>query len=295
MPQPTIYGLYDPSVYGPPLVRYVGYTAKGPEFRLIEHLAEAAAGDQTHRHKWIRALTRRGIRPAVLSLEDVTFENWQERERAWIASIGVSGRLTNATVGGEGLVNPSAEVRAAIGAKVSVLMKGNQYRKGVPFTEECKARMSISQRTSEKVRAKNSAKAGKPISHLLTPEAKEKSVQARIGKPCPWSREAALKMTEQNRGTIWINNGKQNKRHRPGDAVPDGWAIGPLPFSEEQIAKRSLAIKNAYGQMSAEERKAKARGSTKNLRWITDGETNHLRPKSEPLPQGWRLGQTKRS
>lgn len=286
----TIYGLYDPSEIGPPRIRYVGYTTKDPRQRLVEHLAESNYKRTSYRHHWLRSLMLRGVRPAIIVLETVEeTDDWQKRERAWIARLFCMG-LVNTTDGGEGLINPSIEVRERIGRKVSVLLKGNQYRKGIPHDDASKAKMVASSKSSELVKAVKLARKGIYPVHLQTEEAKKKARTARIGMKCPWSRDIALKMAENNRGKIWINNGVRQKRHAPDATIPEGWTKGLLPSSDETRAKRNAALRRAVAQTPREEILARKDWLRGKLIWITDEITSKYHPKDDPIPEGWRRG-----
>ena len=153
-----IYKLFDPRE--PLRVRYIGYTAKAISTRLSEHLKEARAGHASHKCNWIRSLLHAGIKPVSESLELVTAGNWQERERFWIALYKDS--LTNATAGGEGLVNPSQDVRDRISATLIAggSSLGNQYRKGIPQTTETRIAISEGLLNSEKNRIAVAASKG---------------------------------------------------------------------------------------------------------------------------------------
>lgn len=108
-----IYGLADPRDGE---IRYVG-KAKDPETRLDLHLCETQLRPKTHRNHWLRKLRREGIRPQLFILEQVPDTHWRESERYWIKRFRDGGhKLVNGTEGGEGLHNPTAEVREKIGA-----------------------------------------------------------------------------------------------------------------------------------------------------------------------------------
>lgn len=98
-------------------IRYVGWTSKPQARRLREHVYDARRGLQCHRAKWIRVLLALGLAPTIYVIERGAGDAWQVRERHWIArcrSIGCD--LTNATDGGDGVVNPTADVRERIAA-----------------------------------------------------------------------------------------------------------------------------------------------------------------------------------
>jgi len=105
-----VYALLDPETEE---VRYVGFTRFTLEKRLQEHLCD---GFKTHRRNWIQSLRRRGLRPTITLLETVVEEPWQAREQWWIKHCREAGcNLVNGTDGGDGMNNPSEEVRRKCG------------------------------------------------------------------------------------------------------------------------------------------------------------------------------------
>lgn len=105
----TIYGLADPA---DGLIRYIGKTVNLAR-RLYMHIWRARNGGDNHRDRWIRTVLGQGRKPVAITLETCAPNEWQERERAWIAKLP---NLTNATAGGEGFGMPrSKEWREAIG------------------------------------------------------------------------------------------------------------------------------------------------------------------------------------
>lgn len=141
-----IYGLVDP--HEPDRIRYVGKT-NDPANRLAMHVYQAKKG-QTHKDRWVRTLIRDGRKPAIVELEWVDDDQWQDEERRWIAKL--SG-LCNTTAGGEGVDCERTEIwRARIG----------QAHKGKAVSPETRAKLS------ESVRALNDA--GCKRGHAWTPE-----------------------------------------------------------------------------------------------------------------------------
>ena len=111
-----IYALFDPRQ--PEVVRYVGKTEKKIEIRRMRHMGEARRGKRNHRCNWIRSLLAAGIEPGVRMLAEVSRNGWQEHERAFIQRFRQT--ITNGTDGGDGLENPSDEVRE----KMSIANRG---------------------------------------------------------------------------------------------------------------------------------------------------------------------------
>lgn len=120
----SIYGLYDPRE--PAIVRYIGKTEKALVKRLSRHLSEARSGAKNYRCNWIRKLLSFGVTPEIRLLEECNSTNWQAREQHWIALHKSS--ITNGTIGGDGLTNPSSNVRK----KISMANKGRFLGKKMP-------------------------------------------------------------------------------------------------------------------------------------------------------------------
>lgn len=107
--QGMIYGLHA----GDGVIRYVGLTRAGMTRRLARHRQSATRGSDFPVHCWMR---KHGVESIVaVEIERCGSEQLPERERHWIAEIGRSGaKLLNATSGGEGVRDLSAESRAKI-------------------------------------------------------------------------------------------------------------------------------------------------------------------------------------
>lgn len=95
-------------------VRYVGATRQRLEKRLVGHVSEARTGKLWPRCHWIRKLLSAGTLPLIEIVELVQADQWQTRERYWIAEFGGMGRLLNCTTGGDGGRIFSKETRAKI-------------------------------------------------------------------------------------------------------------------------------------------------------------------------------------
>lgn len=109
-----IYGLRDPSTGK---VRYVG-KSDNPDFRFYLHRWDAEHRPSRRLHSWIRSLKKKGIEPELFVIEECSIVEWEERERFWIAHYRAQGvDLVNHTAGGEGLCDPSPEVRAKMSAR----------------------------------------------------------------------------------------------------------------------------------------------------------------------------------
>lgn len=266
----AIYGLYDPRVE-PRMIRYVGYTGKGLQSRLREHCSESLQSASCHRTKWISKLLREGVRPSIIELERVSESTWQERERYWITTLRSSGKLTNSTDGGEGLINPTKDVRDRIAAKVSVHSKGNQHRKGIPHSAVDRAKISSGLRSSEKAKLSNAARAGRDPHAGMTPEQRnakiEKIRQSKLGKPrAPFSEQARRNMSAGHMGL----------KHT--DAVKD------------KIRAANVGNTRALGNKHTVSARESIRAAKIGSKWITNGSTSRQISPGQLIPNGWWLG-----
>lgn len=111
-----IYALKDPRNGA---VRYIG-KSKNPEKRMRGHLRSKPG---THKAHWIMELTAIGITPLLEILDRVPETQWEFFECAYIKVYREAGaKLTNGTEGGDGISNPSREVRE----KISVSLSGEK-------------------------------------------------------------------------------------------------------------------------------------------------------------------------
>ncbi len=100
----SVYALRDPFTGH---VRYVGWSI-APLARLRRHMKEARCGT-THKCRWLASLP--GVWPLLHILES-GFGDPAEPEIRWIAEMRKRGYdLTNATAGGDGVIDPSPELR----------------------------------------------------------------------------------------------------------------------------------------------------------------------------------------
>lgn len=81
-------------------VRYVGKTITSLRRRLSGHISRAKK-PQHHSQRWIAGLLGLGFTP-IIELIEIAAQDWQDRERFWIAHYrGAGARLTNLSDGGE--------------------------------------------------------------------------------------------------------------------------------------------------------------------------------------------------
>ena len=307
----VIYGLYDPTDPRKK-VRYVGYTHFTPEQRIIDHVSTARRKTDTHKQKWIRKLLRNNVVPAYMVLEVTTAKDWKARERYWIAAFLARGnKLTNSTDGGEGLVNPSKDVRKRISKKVSIGLVGNQRRKGVPHTPEVIARFVETRKTSKKWKAAWRKRRGQP-GHPMSEANKEALRISNVGRARPDNAQRLKKQAKKNRGSFWVNDGIENRLLRKGESVPEGFTPGRL-MQSQMTTKGAQRITNGvenrmlsegdliprgfrFGMVKDESWRtpnknknmgAKIREQKTGYRWIKRGKQRRQLLRNEPLPTGW--------
>jgi len=158
-------------------VRYVGKSDR-PYRRFEIHLCERR---DTHKARWIRSMRDSGLRPTLRILEVARFDNWQERERHWIAHFEALGAvLTNSTKGGAGPLEPSEETRRKMSAR----------RLGIKLSAETRRRMSES-RTG-----KPSPKSKEAIANIA------KFNESRRGVPLTHDHKAKLAEANRQRKTL---------------------------------------------------------------------------------------------
>jgi hypothetical protein len=185
-----IYALHDPLTDS---IRYVG-KADNPKRRFNAHLW--GEKHNFYRSRWIAKLKRANLRPRLSILKEVSVDNWQFWEKAFIKLYRRRGcRLVNLTEGGEGTSHyrHSAESKAKISASNKVAskryfenggiahMKGKhhsldakeknrQAHLGVAHTEAARQKISVGLRgrqVSSETRAKiSSAHIGVPLTSV---------------------------------------------------------------------------------------------------------------------------------
>lgn len=156
-----VYGLYSSSGGG---IRYVGQTTIGVARRVGHHVALALRETtKTHRDFWIRKVIASGDNVKWVVLQECAV--WNTDEIKWIKKLKNDGAsLTNATRGGEGMLNAPQELRQRISNKIKALWEDQEYRDrmkrahaGVEWSE---SRRLACEKTAPEVRSTR-AKAGR--------------------------------------------------------------------------------------------------------------------------------------
>jgi len=120
-------------------VRYIG-KADDVAARWRRHCS-IEGNPNTHKNRWIRKVQLREIDPFPFPfvIEECEQDVWQERERYWIAWYRRAGhKLTNATVGGDGVIGLSTEgeERRRAGVKAAWMRPG--FREKVSAANKAK-------------------------------------------------------------------------------------------------------------------------------------------------------------
>lgn len=169
-----IYALHDESG----AVRYVGMTMHTLERRLAVHLSEARTSQrQYHRLRWIRKMMTAGTVPSIRLIETCSAQEMPERERYWIREYRQLGaRLTNSSDGGEGMLNPTPEVRR----KLSIAARNKS-----PEAREKLRAANLGKKASEKARrAMSESHRGKKYGPLSESHRRQISERMKGNKHC---------------------------------------------------------------------------------------------------------------
>lgn len=179
--QTYIYYLIDPITKE---IRYVGKT-EDPWKRLDDHINHDWKYTFSKRTCWIIHLLKQNLCPIMVVIDQCSLNVWQQEEVYWIAYFKEIGcDLLNSTSGGDGLCNPSQEVRD----KISFGNKGEKsFHYGRPRPINVKAKISrtlqghvVSQEIKDKI--SNSLKGeNNPNTGGLTEEHKKAISDASIG------------------------------------------------------------------------------------------------------------------
>lgn len=136
-----IYGLVDPLTKE---TRYIGAT-KNITKRLEQHLKDKS---NTYKVHWIKKLRRQNLVPEIITIEETSEKEWQNKERFWISYYRKQGaRLTNLCDGGQGLINPTNSTRKKLSRAIDnrvALGTWELLKKGFHHSEKTKRRMSKS-------------------------------------------------------------------------------------------------------------------------------------------------------
>ena len=229
---------------------------------MADHITDSRKKNRTRKEKWIRSVLRKGNTPKFLILETTTLADWRTCERAWIAKFP-KGQLTNATVGGDGLIGASKAIHARIGAKVTIALKDNQYRKGIGWVTNGVVNQAW-------------PKSATPLDGF----------RKGLTHGVPFEKKEVLRSRE-------ITNGLESKVLEAGATLPEGWFFGkrgktgPMPEKQRRaIGKSNTGQKRPWASVTVALAHERIRGS----HWINNGVTQKFSKKDEPLEPGWVYG-----
>lgn len=133
-------------------VRYIGKTINLKQ-RYRRHIYDSDCKTSSRKLAWIRSLSNQGIKPIMKVVDEVDEKDSNFWEIYYIALFKSFGfRLTNNTFGGDGLSNPTQEVRKIISEKIKQRAKERGvWNKGIPHTEEEKLNLSLGHKNREEV------------------------------------------------------------------------------------------------------------------------------------------------
>lgn len=180
-----IYVLVDPRTGE---FRYIGMTRFGLS-RPKMHSGLAENGERSHKANWIRQLHSLDLEYEVEVLEILlAIEDLPLAEIKWISCYrGMGARLTNATDGGEGMLNPLEDLRSklALGAKESWTpergVKLAEVNRAREYTPEDRARLSAAQKKRYSDPCEREKAAATQRGKKATPEARANMSKAQLG------------------------------------------------------------------------------------------------------------------
>lgn len=98
-------------------IRYIG-KANDPSKRFVAHISRRNEG-KTKKNSWIKSVLAKGFTPVLTVLDEVDSDEWEFWETHYIHLYRSFGfNLTNLTFGGDGLSNPTEEVKEKISKKL---------------------------------------------------------------------------------------------------------------------------------------------------------------------------------
>lgn len=268
----VIYGAVDPRSEE---LRYVGkvHRKDGEDDdgairrRFRGHRYDGKKPLQSHRHKWLRALSKAGVEPEAFAIETVGNSSWEEAERFWITYFRFLGcRLVNATDGGEGITGHRHDPETIEKIKAGRARRGPTSPEGVrriiegSTSPKAKTRRQVSLRrywddedhSSERreqrsratqatrstpaSRAKTGARMKKqhqdPLFRASFDAAKDKRVAGiRVSRTCPEyiaRASVAGKAAWSKHSWIWWTNSAEERRIGLYDQAPKGWRRGRM-------------------------------------------------------------------
>lgn len=139
--KPYIYCLKDPTNQ---MIRYIGKTVQSKHKRLSSHYRDKKP---SHKKSWIDSLKKKKLKPILAIIEWCDDDNWQEKEKKWIAYYRnkIGNKLTNILEGGNGLPKGYKHSAEAI---EKIRIAGKRPNKG-QFKKGKKTKKSIVRKIAE--------------------------------------------------------------------------------------------------------------------------------------------------
>jgi len=138
----SVYGLHDPRVpFSLAALRYVG-RAVDPFHRLSQHLTPCELRRKCRRCSWLIGLRQVGLRPAMVVLATVPFDDAPDAEIDWCARATAAGaKLTNDAPPGAGGSRPGSRRSPETRARIAAALRGNRNGLGCAKPREIAARV----------------------------------------------------------------------------------------------------------------------------------------------------------
>ena len=197
-----IYKLYDPRF--PDDVKYVGKTKKSLNERLSAHLSNYFLESKTHKNNWVKSLLCDDIKPLISLIEEVSEEDWIQKEIFWIKYYRDLGyNLTNSTDGGEGMLNITDDIREKLSKANSGINNPNYGKKRSKETNDKINEVRVIKHSEETKKIISEKLSGIPRSE----ETKKKISDSNKGKIV--SEETKKKLSDANKGKIISDETKE--------------------------------------------------------------------------------------
>ena len=252
----NIYALIDPRTSE---CRYVG-KADNMEARLRGHIRPCHLKENWPRINWIKKLLSLGLTPEMIHLETVPQSEWVDAERWWIAYMkGLGARLTNATIGGDGIVIYGRKLSDARKLALSIMNSGvNHPQYGKQRSAETKLKVSLAgmgRPASAETRRKRSIAMSGERNHQygisISKEVREKISKTLTGRVMP--DEIRAKISKAN--SIMTDELRAHKSRASLSKSPEVRRAGAIKSWESRSRVMSEETKQKIRDTKAARRK----------------------------------------